>query len=147
MTLERFEDLLDLYGPNLADWPEQHRSSAQELLASSETARDWLADANLMVSALDSYEVDAPSAQLEASLLDLAPKAPARQVRRSEGFLSWIDLRIFSTAGAALACAAFGLVIGLNAIQPSETATDEADLFVTAALTTYDTNFWEGDEG
>ena len=147
MTLERFEDLLDLYGPNLADWPEQHRASAQELLASSETARDWLADANLMVSALDSYEVDAPSAQLEANLLDLAPRASTRPVRRSEGFLSWIDLRIFSTAGVALACAAFGLVIGLNAIQPSETTTDEADLFVTAALTTYDTNFWEGDEG
>lgn len=149
MTLERFEDLLDLYGPDLTVWPTSDREAASALLDTSEGARDLMADASFMMDALDQYTVPDPSPEFEASLLDLAPVAATKTAPQTGGFFSWFDLRMFSTAGAALACAAFGLVIGLNAIEPADTATstDEAEMFMTAALTSYDTAFWEGDEG
>lgn len=150
MTLERFETLLDLYGPNIADWPETDRQSADQLLAESDAAQELMADAAFMMDALDSYTVAEPSPEFDARLLDLAPTGkPVLPAKTSGGFFSWFDVRMFSTAGAALACAAFGLVIGLNAIEPADTTTtnDEAEMFMTAALTSYDTAFWEGDEG
>ena len=144
MKLEEFEDCLDLYGADLTRWPEAKAGAGHACLQSSELARIMLDDARQLDSALDDFRIALPTAAFEARLLDLSPVAPAAlPMRRKSG---WLDLRIFSTAVASLACAAFGMVIGFQTVQSVQTEVD-ADAFLTASATTLSTDFWSGEEG
>lgn len=143
MSMERFESLLDRYGPDIDVWPPADRDFAQTYLATSQEGRAALADAHFLETELNAYTVVEPSAALEAALLDLSPVTrPARPAKR--GLFGRFDFRFVTTAGVSLACATFGLVIGMSA--PGAVAlTDDADAFVTAAAGSYDTAFWEND--
>ena len=146
MQLDRFEDRLDLYGSDLSAWPEDDRAAAMSLLEQSDEARSLLDEAQHLDTALATFTVDEPSAEFEARLLDLAPQPP-RPAKARTGLFELLNIRLFVSTGAALACAAFGVVIGLNSISTPEW-TDDADAFVTAAVTSYDSTLWEdGEEG
>ena len=148
MHLERFEHLVDAYGPDLIDWPVEDRAAAETLLRDSREAQDLVHSARQLNAALDDYQVAAPSPDFESMLLDMSPPAPRREVRKSRGF-TWAGLRFLTSASAALACAAFGLVVGFSVQDaPAETVTsDEADAFVSVAFSSYDETFWKGEEG
>lgn len=148
MTLEQFEENLDLYGSDLSIWPDHLAQAADGLLKSSSAAQHALEDARLLDATLDAYTIDAPSAAFEASLLDLAPKASVSEQQQKGGIKSWFSLRLVTTATAALACAAFGFVIGIQSINSIQ-MDKEADAFVSASLdgTSYTDEFWTGEEG
>nr|WP_319390757.1 hypothetical protein [uncultured Cohaesibacter sp.] len=67
MSIERFEELLDQYGPDLTQWPEEQSSLALALLDQSEEAQLSLRFA----ASLSKLAKAAP-----------APKAPASLVNR-----------------------------------------------------------------
>jgi hypothetical protein len=52
MTLEEFEDVLDLYGASVADWPEAQRLGAATVLAQSTEAQAMLAAAEEVAALL-----------------------------------------------------------------------------------------------
>tara|TARA_Y100000052_G_scaffold27591_2_gene37045 strand:- start:2822 stop:3265 length:444 start_codon:yes stop_codon:yes gene_type:complete len=147
MKPDQFEDTLDLYGPDLSVWPDEDRRAAEQLLETSTDARAMLDDAWAVDDALNDFTVEDPSPELDARLLDLAPAPPAPAASTRKSLLGWLDMKLFVSAGAALACAAFGLVIGLNSVTTPEWS-EEADEFLTAAVMSYDTALWEdGEEG
>lgn len=146
MTFEKFEALLDRHGPDLALWPAEERAIAAALLRCMPAARKAHEDAFFMVAALDSYDIAPPSAALEASLLDLAPVPPVKAQLKQSLLSRIFDLRFLTSAGAALACTVFGLVIGFSSLQ-TELVQQDADAFITASNSDYDSAFWLGDGG
>jgi hypothetical protein len=146
MTFGKFETLLDQYGPDLARWPADERAIAAALLRCMPAARKAHEDAFFVAQALDSYETIPPSATFEARLLDLAPPASGRTSPGRSLVSRIFDLRILTSAGAALACTAFGLIIGFSSLQ-SELIQQDADAYITASNSDYDSTFWLGDGG
>lgn len=81
MTLERFEDLTGLYGPDLISWPDAERVEAQAFIsASPEAARHALSQATALSALLESARETAPSPALYnavmASAVAAQPAAP-----------------------------------------------------------------------
>ena len=146
MQLIDFEHAVDRYGSDLSRWPTDIQSPARALVADNDAARALLEDAALLDSALDAYEVDPPSAALDARLLALAPKA-ARPAAQSANWKRWFDLRGLSIAGASFACAVFGLVVGYQSVEWLQTEDVQADAFLTASAYNPDVSLWTGEDG
>ena len=146
MTLDRFEDLLDLYGPDFASWPRDDAASARALLNSSVDASIAHESALLLNASLNAYEIAPPSAAFEAKLLDLAPSSIAVVEKSNDDFLSWFSLKGLSIGATALACAAFGFTIGISSLNALHTNAN-AEAFVTASYDSYSDESWYGDEG
>lgn len=111
MTLERFEDLAETYGGEIARWPEGEREAARALLAaeSSRLAPVLVAAAQLD-RLLDLAPAQSPDAALLGRLIAAAPPpvAPARR---------WI-----AGLGAALglsAAALAGIAVGVTVGRPA----------------------------
>lgn len=60
MTVGEFQDILDRFGENPADWPSDRRSSAESLLARSDAARNILAEAKALRQRFNDSGVTAP---------------------------------------------------------------------------------------
>jgi|CXWL01.1.fsa_nt_gi anti-sigma-K factor RskA len=111
ISLERLRELLDAYGAEPAHWPEHERSSAERLLASSETARQCLRAAVDLDRALDHWSVPAPPVALQARVL--------RQMTETRpgwrGVLKqiWEDL-----GGWRIAAPAFAFSLAMGAVLP-----------------------------
>lgn len=76
MTLDEFEDALDQYGADLADWPEQTAAAARDLLANSPPAQQALALAIRLdggLAELMSTPVGAPRGLADRILAQAAP--------------------------------------------------------------------------
>ena len=145
MTPEQFEDCLDCYGTNFANWPEDKAEAARPLLEMSESARQAFDDALLLNDALDGYEIAPPGASLEARLLDLASK-PAEQyaTKKRSGLPGWFSLRTATMAGLSLACAAFGFVVSLQSYNSYQTEA-EAEAFLVASGSYLSEDIWSGE--
>ncbi|WP_027524691.1 hypothetical protein [Bradyrhizobium sp. Ec3.3] len=61
MDITEFEDLIDRLGEDLSLWPEDRRSSAEELLGHSADARALLESAHALRNALATPPVRAPA--------------------------------------------------------------------------------------
>ncbi len=76
MTLDRFEDLAGLYGPDPAAWPAAERGGAQAFMAANpDAARRALAQANALNAMLESAREAAPDAALYEAVMSSAPRA------------------------------------------------------------------------
>ena len=76
MTPERFHFLVDACGADLRRWPEAERDAARELLATGPSAlRAACAEAMLLDSGLDAYEVVAPDPALIEQIAGAASSA------------------------------------------------------------------------
>ena len=113
MTLERFEDLAETYGGEIARWPEGEREAARALLATNPARLSpVLAEAAQLDRLLDLAPAQRPDAALLGRLIAAAPQ-PAGAARR------WI-----AGLGAALglSAAAFaGVLAGVSVggqVQP-----------------------------
>jgi anti-sigma factor RsiW len=127
MTRERFEDLAEAYGGDVARWPPGEREAAAALMAADPAlAREVLRRAEDLDSLLDAWSPLAVRRELHEAVIAAAPRD-----RRRAGLREWI-WRVGLSAGLAGACAA-GLAVGVglsNATHP-----DEA---VSAAMSGYD---------
>jgi len=117
MTLDRFEDLAGLYGPDLMSWPDAERGEGQAFMAAHpEAARTALAQARALNALLESARDAAPNAALYASVIASAPASEAAAPRWS-----------------AMAAAA-ALVVGVSAgwLTTGAPQTDDEVLFERA---------------
>lgn len=122
MSLERFEDLAEIYGGDIARWPEGERETARALLAAqAERLAPVLAAAAQLDRLLDLAPAQSPSAALMGRLISAAPQ-PAGGGRRWVAGLS---------AALGLSAAAFaGVFVGV-AVERSPQA--EAPVTVAVA--------------
>jgi hypothetical protein len=114
MSLERFEDLAEIYGGDIARWPEGQREAARALLA-AEAGRlsPVLAAAAQLDRLLDLAPAQRPDAALMGRLISAAPQ-PAGGGRR------WIA---GLTAAFGLTAAAFaGVLVGVTVGRPAQMA-------------------------
>jgi hypothetical protein len=119
MTLERFAELVEIYGAEPRRWPQRERQEA--MLFAREHADDAeriLAGARKLDAALDRYVVPAPGATLIRAIMESAPpiRAAARRVRL------WRHGMSFAAAGLAGALAG-ALVIAV--LLPMSVPDDE----------------------
>jgi hypothetical protein len=123
MRIDRFRDIVDVYGADPSLWPQADRTHAEGLLAAEPAARTYLhqarrLDASLAaLSAISSARQEAESAARICDAMAAGPLPPQRR-----GLLSWrwptllldVDLAPAWPRVAALACAAgIGIAIGL----------------------------------
>ncbi|RAK56707.1 hypothetical protein [Phenylobacterium deserti] len=111
MNRERFEELAQAYGGQVARWPESERDAAALLMAAEpEYARRTLAEAEQLDAFLDAWRPKPASAALMDTVLAAAPKP--RREPRWRGWLMPAGLG----AGLAAACAA-GVLFGVQLEQ------------------------------
>jgi hypothetical protein len=101
MILERFTNLLDVYGGRIERWPAEERHAARALLARSADARARAAAAERLDALLDQVPEPAPSAALVTRVLAAAPARAA--VRTLPTRRPW---RVLITVGGGAAVAA-----------------------------------------
>jgi len=128
MTRERFEDLAEIYGGDIARWPAAERDGAALLMAADpDFAKAALAAPASLDAVLDAWAPLPVSHQLREAVIAGAPAARARS-----GVRGWF-WRAGLGAGLAAACAA-GLVVG---VRISDVVVQQDDT-VSAALSGYD---------
>lgn len=128
MTRERFEDLAEIYGGDIARWPAAERDGAALLMAADpDFAKAALAAPASLDAVLDAWAPLPVSHQLREAVIAGAPAARARR-----GVRGWF-WRAGLGAGLAAACAA-GLVVG---VRLSDVVVQQDDT-VSAALSGYD---------
>jgi hypothetical protein len=127
MTRDRFADLAEAYGGQIARWPEAEREAAAVLLAAEpDFAGDVLAAASGLDEALAQWAPQPVRAELRAAVLDAAPR-PSRSIR------SWA-MGLGLGAGLAGACAS-GVLAGALLLGSLADPGGEA---LTAAMTSSD---------
>lgn len=139
MTPEVFEDLLERWGAELAQWPSAQRAAARGLLETSDEARALLRDAQMLVALLDEAPKGEVHGALTARILQDAPgHAPAAQgvssgaaqggwLRGLIGIL-WPEFGWVRPAALMAVSLVAGLYVGITA--PAMTAEPEqTDLF------------------
>ena len=127
MTLERFADLAEIYGGDVARWPEAERETARALLAVEPVGLEAvLADAARLDRLLDLAPAQFADAALLGRLIAAAPQ-PASAARR------WL-----AGAGAALGlgvAALAGVAVGVTIGQPSPTESYPAQSVIATDFT------------
>ncbi len=149
MTLERFQDLLDSRGSDLAAWPDADRIAAERLIASDRSAAKALEEARALDRLIERSLVQAPegdptaiAARILAGLPKRLPaqaapgvafpikaKAP-RSDRRGWTFLP-LKEALFPRVAAISFAAALGVALGLFWAQ--KTMLDDRQAMMTAS--------------
>lgn len=118
MDLERFNDLLDIHGTDLALWPEAERKAADKLLAASPLAREQQRkaaafDRMLLNAKLPEIE---PSDALRQRILDqLGPRMTPQSNWRAQIMEALALLFPTGRAVPQFAALAFALALGVSA--------------------------------
>jgi hypothetical protein len=122
MTTNRFDTLLDQWGPDLERWPASQRREACALLAESATARDSLALARLLAESLVTPVPVSPG--LRQRVLDLPLTHPRLTAATGTDWVRGMA-RLWRqwTAGAtsALAVGVLGFFLGYTGQVPDLT--------------------------
>lgn len=126
MTVERFADLAEIHGGDIARWPEANREAARAALAADpEALGPILAEAAHLDLLLDLAPAGAVDAALLGRLIAAAPR-PASAVRRWAAGLG---------AALGLACAACaGVVVGL-AVGDDQPMAPQAETVIATDFT------------
>jgi hypothetical protein len=120
MTLEEFEDALDLYGARVADWPEAERLGAAAVLAGSAEARTMLATAEEISALLAKTRVgrgisDGVGLDRIVAVATASPQQRARAVGVRLPRAGW---RYAACVAVALTGFALGVADGLRQAAP-----------------------------
>lgn len=84
MTLDRFEDLAGLYGPDLTSWPAAENDAARAFMAANpDAARQALAQAKALNALLGSARQDGPDTSLFEAVIASAPAVQSAAPRWS----------------------------------------------------------------
>lgn len=140
LSEQRFRELVDAYGADVARFPEPERRAAELLISSSEMARRWLEEErelDLRMTEALSAAIEPISADLERKLTSI-PILHEQKASRRGGLV-----RLFVPALAWAAAACVGLLIGSGVVssgddtslgdESAEVAPDE-DALVALAL-------------
>lgn len=126
MTFERFEQLAEAYGGDVARWPDAEREAAALLMAEDPSrAEAALAGARTLDAHLHAWTAPRATPRLTDAVLSGAP-AP-RAAARWRDWLAPAGLG----AGLAAACAA-GLLLGLQLAAPPVAHEADTDAIITA---------------
>jgi hypothetical protein len=128
MTLERFTQLLDIHGADLARFPEAERAAAELLLVESAEARSALEEAQLLEGALGSVESVEPSP-------DFAKRIAAIPARHPRTGAWWPFATRYRPALAMVAAALLGIGVGNWAYSSNEAQVDELSVSDVEELT------------
>jgi anti-sigma-K factor RskA len=129
LSIERFSELLDAYGADLARWPSAASLSAAQLLVDSDAARQRLQLARELDAALQLPSPAAPSPWLRQRIL---ARAGSLSAQRATGY-GWRELFAelggWRLAGPSLAVAlslgvALGLGLGLEQLEIDQQPAD-----------------------
>lgn len=108
MSLERFEDLAEIYGAEIARWPEGEREAARaRLAADGPRLAPVLASAAQLDRLLDLAPAQSPDAALLGRLITAAPQPVASARRWIAGLGAALGLSAAAFAGVAV-----GVVVG-----------------------------------
>jgi len=132
MTLERFEDLAEIYGGEIARWPEGEREAARALLASDP---ERLKPALNAAAHLDRLLDLAPAQSVDAALLGRLIAAAPRPVASARRWIAGLGAALGLSA-AALAGVAVGVVVG----RPAQVATPVVAVASEPVVTAVDTS-------
>lgn len=106
MSEERFEALADIYGGEIARWPEGERECARALLAAHPDRLEPVLDAAAHLDRLlDLAPAQAPSAALLGRLIAAAPAAPSATGRWIASLSAALGLSIAAFAGVLVGVA------------------------------------------
>ncbi|HYE52124.1 MAG TPA: hypothetical protein VEB20_21190 [Azospirillaceae bacterium] len=123
MTPDRFEELLDLHGPDLSAWPAHLRGPAEALLAAAPAVQEAHRRALRLETLLADLPLDRAGPALRRAVLDipldhpLPAAAPGAATRLARAFgTAWRQW----TAGIATATASalLGVVLGAGGLTP-----------------------------
>jgi hypothetical protein len=108
MTVERFADLAEIYGGDVARWPEAEREIARALLAAEPVRLEAvLADAARLDRLLDLAPAQSADAALLGRLIAAAPRPASTVQRWLAGAGAALGLGVAALAGVAV-----GVMIG-----------------------------------
>lgn len=108
MTVERFADLAEIYGGDVARWPEAEREIARALLAAEPVRLEAvLADATRLDRLLDLAPAQSADAALLGRLIAAAPRPASTVQRWLAGAGAALGLGVAALAGVAV-----GVMIG-----------------------------------
>ncbi len=108
MTVERFADLAEIYGGDVARWPEAEREIARALLAAEPVRLERvLADAARLDRLLDLAPSQSADAALLGRLIAAAPRPASTVQRWLAGASAALGLGVAALAGVAV-----GVMIG-----------------------------------
>lgn len=108
MSLERFAELTEIYGGDIARWPEAERETARALLAAEPTRLEAaLADAARLDRLLDLAPAQSADAALLGRLITAAPQPASAARRWLAGASTALGLGLAALAGVAV-----GVMIG-----------------------------------
>lgn len=100
MSLERFEDLAEIYGGDIARWPEGEREAARALLAAeAQRLGPVLAAAAQLDRLLDLAPAQSADAALMGRLISAAPQPAAAGRRWIAGLSAALGLSVAAAAG------------------------------------------------
>ena len=123
MDITRFNELLDQHGAALERWPDDLRQDAEMLLEASPDAADALSDAQTLANLLSAM-ADAPAPGYLAGRILANAAVPDDPWQR---LLDWLGARLWRPVLAAGLPLAFGFVVGVVQLAPSE-----ADAYLAA---------------
>lgn len=129
LSIERFSELLDAYGADLARWPTAASLSAAQLLVDSDMARQRLQQARDFDTALQLPPPAAPSPWLRQRILARAGSICGQRAK-AYGWRELVaELGGWRLAGPSLAAAlslgvALGLGLGLNELEIEQQPAD-----------------------
>ncbi|MBW2452916.1 MAG: hypothetical protein JRI68_00300 [Deltaproteobacteria bacterium] len=129
MSLERFEDLLDVYGASPDRWPADERDGGLALLADDAHAQQLVATAQALDDLLDAAPSEEPSAALRSRVLAAAPERPLTWRARLDQFTAqlWPFTPRWQPATGLAAAALLGIVVG-TAVPETAAASEPVDV-------------------
>jgi hypothetical protein len=132
MSLERFEDLAETYGGEIARWPEAEREAARALLAvEGPRLTPVLVAATHLDRLLDRAPAQAPDAALLGRLISAAPAAAPSSHRWIAGLSAALGLSVAAFAGVVV-----GVSMGRPAVAPPTVVTVASAAEPAAVVTT-----------
>lgn len=108
MTSDEFGDCLDRWGTNLEDWPSSPRAAGTALLASSQQARELLAEAQRLDRWLADSRDHRATLGLERRILERIPQQDLLQHT-----VDWFSTTLWRPALAATCMLLLGFAVGL----------------------------------
>ena len=125
MTLERFSQLMEIYGGEAKRWPLAERPLAQQLLADSAEARRLQQSALSLDHLLDKVQIPPPTFALQQRILNQIHRHPETMQDAWQCFMDWLIGTTFRDhllrpALALIIPLVLGVFLGLNLVSMPE---------------------------
>ena len=133
MTMTRFVERLDRFGPDLDNWPQAEATAGRALLARSPAAAEALAEARALHDMLAALPPPVAPAALPGRIL--ASLSAGSSVDVADRLLAWFQGALWRPLAAGAAAVVFGFAVGVMQPHPEpEILADELSLLAFGEL-------------